>query len=65
MTTPLRFTLVCALVFVAGMASTTLGFARAEQPAIDRVLVERLVRAEEAQAHALEALTRVTERCKK
>jgi hypothetical protein len=40
-------------------------FAHAEpQPALDRALVERLVRAQEAQVHALEALTRAAERCK-
>jgi len=33
------------------------------QPALDRQLVERLVRAQESQARALEALTRAAERC--
>lgn len=53
------------VTFVAGVVSAMLGAARAEQPAIDRALVERLVRAEEAQVRQLEALTRATERCKR
>ena len=59
-----RITLGLVLAFVAGTAVATLGSARAEQPALDRALVERLVRAEETQARQLEALTRATERCK-
>jgi type II secretory pathway component PulJ len=35
------------------------------QPTLDRALVERLVRAEEAQTRALEALVRATERCRR
>ena len=53
------------IAFVAGVMSAMFGAARAEQPAIDRALVERLVRAEEAQVRQLEALTRATERCKR
>jgi hypothetical protein len=58
--------MACFVVFAAGAATATLGRARAEpQPAFDRVLVERLVHAQEAQAHALEALTRAIEHCKR
>ena len=59
-----RIILALVLAFVAGAASAMLGTARAEQAAFDRAIVERLVRAEEQQVHALEALTRATERCK-
>ncbi len=53
----LAILLACALY-------ATLGRAHAEpQPTLDRALVERLVRAQEAQTHALEALVRATERC--
>jgi len=68
MNTPSTRTLAAALlafgVFAAGLASAALsGAARAEpQPAIDRGLVERLVRAEEQQVKELERLTRATER---
>jgi hypothetical protein len=48
-----------------GAALATIGRAQAEpQPAFDRGLSERLVRAEEAQVHALDALVRAAERCK-
>jgi hypothetical protein len=66
-------TLALLLTFVAGYVSASLGSARAEpQPAFDRALAERLVRAQEEQAReqegqrrALEALTREIERCKR
>jgi hypothetical protein len=48
-------------VFVAALSG-----ARADpQPAFDRAMVERLVRAQEAQTRALEKLVSVTERCKR
>jgi hypothetical protein len=60
-----RLALGFVLAFVAGMATASLAPARAEQAAIDRSLVERLVRAAELQARQLEALVRGTERCSK
>lgn len=57
--------LLIAAALGAGVAAT-LSHAHAEpEPALDRVLLERLVRAEESQVHALEALVRATERCNK
>jgi len=61
----LRLALALLLAFVAGIATTLIAPAHAEQPAIDRALVERLVRAEETQARQLEALARAAERCKR
>lgn len=63
--------LLLGVVLGAGVVSN-LGSARAEpQPALDRALVERLVRAQEAQAHAqeaqlraLDAIARAAGRCK-
>jgi hypothetical protein len=53
-------------VVMAGAAAIRLGSAHAEpQPAFDRNLVEHLVRAEESQARALEALNRTLERCQR
>jgi hypothetical protein len=60
-----RFTLALGLAVVTGIASALIVPVRAEQPPIDRALVERLVRAEEQQAKQLEALTRAAERCKR
>jgi hypothetical protein len=52
---------ISASVFVAALSG-----ARADpQPAFDRAMVERLVRAQEAQTRALEKLVSVTERCKR
>jgi hypothetical protein len=54
-----------SLALAAGVLGASLGRVNADPPpALDRGLVERLVRAQEAQVHALEALTRATERCK-
>jgi hypothetical protein len=54
-----------AVAFAAGAAVASIGHAHADpQPALDRALVERLVRAQESQAHALDALTRAAERCR-
>jgi hypothetical protein len=51
-----------SLAFAAGVLCVSLGRVKADpQPAFDRMLVERLVRAQEAQVHALEALTRAQE----
>jgi hypothetical protein len=62
---PTRNTVALVLAFMLGAAVATLGAARAEQPVIDRPIVERLVRAEETQARQLEALTRAADRCKR
>jgi hypothetical protein len=52
------------LAFALGVVVASLGSARAQaRPAIDRELVERLVRAEEAQTRELEALVRATDKC--
>jgi hypothetical protein len=54
-----------SLAFAAGVLSASLGRVNADpQPALDRGLVERLIRAQEAQVRAIEGLTRVAERCK-
>ncbi len=53
-----------ALGVTVGAAFGVTG-ARAEQSAIDRALVERLVRAVESQATATRELVRATERCKR
>jgi hypothetical protein len=58
-----------AAVFVvsalaAGAAIAAISGVRAEpQPALDRSIVERLVRAEEAQTRALEKIASAAERC--
>lgn len=58
--------MVIMLAVIAVAAVAALSGARAEpQPAFDRALVERLVRAQEAQTRALEKLASVTERCKR
>jgi hypothetical protein len=49
---------------IACLAAAAVSGVRAEpQPAFDRALVERLVRAQEAQTRALEKLVSATERC--
>jgi len=59
-----RIVVTVFVAFGAGVASSAFGLAHAvPEPAFDRGLVERLVRAEEAQAHVLEALVRATEKC--
>jgi len=56
-----QWTLIAAAVLVTCMV--TLGEARAApEPALDRAVVERLVRAQEAQAAALKDQTRAIER---
>jgi hypothetical protein len=65
MTPELRATVGCVVAFLAGIAAATVHSARAEQQAIDRALVERLVRAEEQQARQLEAVARAAERCRR
>lgn len=56
--------LAAAVVLAFAFASASAHVAHADpQPALDRQLVERLVLAEESQAHQLEALTRAVERC--
>lgn len=65
--------LALLLTFAAGYASAWLGHVRAEpQPAFDRSLAERLVRAQEQQAReqqgqrrAMEEVSRAIERCKR
>jgi hypothetical protein len=65
--------LALVLTFVAGYACAALGRAHAEpQPAFDRSMAERLVRAQEesareneGQRRALEALTREIERARR
>jgi hypothetical protein len=58
--------LIAAVLFGAVGRDLLCGHAQAEpQPAVDRQLVERGVRALEAQVKATEALTRVEERCRK
>lgn len=60
------FTNLTIVVAVAALALAALSGARAEpQPAFDRPLVERLVRAQEAQTRALEKLVSAAERCKR
>lgn len=50
--------------FALMLAVAALSVAHAEpQPALDRALVERLVRALETQARATERLVQATERC--
>lgn len=49
--------------FLLGQALTARVHAEPD-PALDRQLVERMVRAMESQAHATEDLVRATERCK-
>jgi hypothetical protein len=52
------------VAFILGAICTTLGSARAEpRPAIDRDLMERLVRSQESQIRAIESLVRATEKC--
>jgi hypothetical protein len=51
-----------ALPLVAAAAWATLPVHADPQPALDRQLVERLVRAQESQAHALEGIQRAVER---
>jgi hypothetical protein len=59
-----RFIVTVFVAFGAGAASSAFGPVHAApDPAFDRGLVERLVRAEEAQVHALETLVRATEKC--
>ena len=58
--------MLIAFALALGAASAILSRASAEpQPPLDRVLVDRLVRAQETQARALEALVRATEKCSK
>jgi uncharacterized protein HemX len=65
-TQPIRSLVAVLLAFGLGVACAAFGRAHAEpQPALDRGLVERVVRAQEAQAHQLEALVRATEKCKR
>ena len=65
MTTTLPRLAMLLAAAALGAALATFGHAHAEpQPAFDRALTERLVRAEEAQVHALETLARAVERCK-
>lgn len=54
-----RSLLLALLVLAAAWATT--GVRADPQPALDRQLVERLVRAEEAQTHALEEIARAIE----
>jgi hypothetical protein len=59
-----RTLLAFALVFVLGALTASASRLHAEPiPAFDRNLVERMVRAEEAQARKLEDLVRAAERC--
>ena len=64
MSTSIRTLSLLSILLATYAALVTLR-ARAEpQPVIDRLVVDRLVRAQEEQAHALEQLVRVAERCK-
>lgn len=57
------FLAALALAAATGFAAAHVGRAHAEpQPAFDRVLVERLIRAQEEQARSPDALMRVLER---
>jgi hypothetical protein len=61
-----RFAALLIAAALGAGAAATLSRAHAEpEPVLDRAMLERLVRAEEAQAHTLEALVRATERCKR
>jgi hypothetical protein len=58
---------VLVTIALAGVIALAAGSgARAEpQPAFDRAIVERLVRAQEAQTRALEKIASAAERCKR
>jgi hypothetical protein len=63
MSTPVRNLTLLSLLLAAYAAFVTFS-ARAEpQPVVDRFVVDRLIRAQEAQARALDQLVRATERC--
>lgn len=56
--------LVGLLAFLVGVWTATAARSHADPPpALDRPLMERLVRAQEAQVRKLEDLARVAERC--
>jgi hypothetical protein len=59
--------LIAVLIMLATIAAlAALSGARAEpQPAFDRAIIERLVRAQEAQTRALEKIASAAERCKR
>lgn len=59
----MRTTLTLVIAFAAGVLCAAAAGVRAEPELVDRALVERLVRAEESQTKALEALSRAAERC--
>lgn len=58
--------LVLVLTFAVLLAAALSGRSRADtEPALDRQLVERLVRAQEAQVRATQELTRAVEHLKR
>lgn len=59
-------TYAIVFAFAVGALLATLSGAHADpSPALDRQLVERMVRALEAQAHATDRLVQATERCQR
>jgi hypothetical protein len=54
-----------SLIAVCTLLAALSGVRAEPLPAFDRGLVERLIRAQEAQAHALDALVRATEKCRR
>jgi hypothetical protein len=61
-----RYLITVLITVIATGAVAALSGARAEpQPAFDRVIVERLVRAQETQSRALEKIASAAERCKR
>lgn len=66
MNTKITLALLCALLIGALARDVLTSTARADAPpAFDRTLVERLVRAQEQSARALDEIRRATERCSK
>lgn len=65
MSTPVRNLSLLSLLLAVYAAFVTFS-ARAEpQPVIDRFVVDRLIRAQEQQARALDQLVHVAEQCKR
>lgn len=62
----MRTTLALLAAFALGALTAAVAGAHADQqPAFDRAMATRIVRAQEAQAHALEDIARAMERCKR
>jgi tRNA isopentenyl-2-thiomethyl-A-37 hydroxylase MiaE len=64
MSTPVRNLTLLSIVLAGYAAFVTFGVHAEPQPVIDRLVVDRLIRAQEQQARALDNLVRVSERCK-